>query len=104
MTTNKATSAAANLRCYDSPSSNGAPLDLISSSYASPEDVALHAEAKRRVQRSTPSLSDEQWNAWLTQALRAGARIVLTLDGCLAAYPRQDAHTRHHASAMDHSK
>lgn len=53
-------------------------------------ELELHAEAKRRVQRSMPSLTDEQWNAWLTDALKRGARIVLTLDGALAAYDLKD--------------
>lgn len=54
-------------------------------------DTELHAEAKRRVQRSMPSLTDEQWSAWLASSLRAGATIALTLDGCVACYPRKDA-------------
>ena len=58
-------------------------------------DLELHAEAKRRVQRSTPSLTDEQWNAWLTDALRNGASIVLQLDGCRSCIPDQ---RRPHAS------
>jgi len=50
-------------------------------------DHEIHAEAKRRVQRSTPSLTDEQFETWLALALSRGASIVLTLDGALAAYP-----------------
>jgi hypothetical protein len=30
--------------------------------------VALLAEAKRRVQRSTHTLTDEQWHTWLASA------------------------------------
>lgn len=56
-------------------------------------DLELHAEAKRRVQRTTPSLTDEQWNAWLADALKHGATIVLTLDGARAAYDTKDART-----------
>jgi hypothetical protein len=58
-------------------------------------DHDIHAEAKRRVQRSTPSLTDAQWEQWLSDSLRNGATIALTLDGALAAYPRQSPVTRH---------
>jgi len=54
-------------------------------------DQEIHVEGKRRVQRSNPSISDQQWAAWLTNSLSAGATIVLTLDGCLAAHPRRAA-------------
>lgn len=56
-------------------------------------DHELHAEAKRRTQHTTPSLTDEQWNAWLADALKHGATIVLQLDGCRAAYRTTDAVT-----------
>ncbi len=56
-------------------------------------DLELHAEAKRRVQRSMPSLSDAQWERWLASSLRAGAAIALTLDGCVACYPRNTPQT-----------
>ena len=54
-------------------------------------DAEIHAEAKRRVQRWTPSITDEQWNTWLADALSRGATIVLQLDGCRATYPIKDA-------------
>lgn len=56
-------------------------------------DLELHAEAKQRAQRATPSLTDAQWNAWLALALSRGATIVLTLDGAYAAYEIENAHT-----------
>lgn len=93
MSTNTSTSGAANLRCDDSPLGNAGPRNVISSTYASPEDAALHAEAKRRAQRSMPSLTDEQFSAWLALALSRGATIVLTPDGAYAAYEIENAHT-----------
>ena len=54
-------------------------------------DDELHSEAKRRTQKANPQLTDEQWNAWLASSLRAGASIVLQLDGCRAAYPLPNA-------------
>jgi hypothetical protein len=54
-------------------------------------DAEIHAEAKRRVQRWTPSITDDQWNRWLADALGRGATIVLQLDGCRAAYPLNGA-------------
>jgi hypothetical protein len=54
-----------------------------------PNTDALHAEAKRRFQKSNAAWTDERWAAWLEDVLAHCGRIVLELDGhARAEYPR----------------
>jgi hypothetical protein len=46
----------------------------------------LIAEAKRRTQRAMPSLTDEQWSAWIIAVAKRRGRIELTPDGATAHY------------------
>ena len=100
MSTKTATPGATNLRCYDSSSGNASARDVISNTYASPEDCALHAEAKRRVQRTTPSLTDEQWASWLAEVAARGGRVTLTLDAAVALYDIERSSAVNVARAM----
>jgi hypothetical protein len=52
-------------------------------------DPALVAEAKARVQRANPSLTDAQWSAWIASVTARGGRLELTIDGCVALYERE---------------
>jgi hypothetical protein len=76
-----AQSDAMTLRCDESSSATVRPITVISQSYAS-----LIAEAKRRVQKTTPTLSNEQWEAWLAFVAAHDGQIVLQLDGARAEY------------------
>ncbi len=50
-------------------------------------EADLIAEAKRRLQRTAPSLTEEQVTAWLAYVERHGGQLVLTFDGnCYADY------------------
>ena len=51
-------------------------------------DHGLHAEARRRFQRSNPNMPIEVFDRWLDASVRAGCSIVLTLDGSMAVHPR----------------
>ena len=52
---------------------------------------AIHAEARKRVMRSNPTITAEAFDAWLAVALSRGATIVLQLDGARAEYERVSA-------------
>ena len=51
-------------------------------------DDTLIVVARERLQRSSPTLSDEQFAAWLARVRASGARLELTPDGVRASYER----------------
>lgn len=55
-------------------------------------DSALVAEAKRRIQKASPIITDAQITLWLAYVAAHGGRLVLTFDGSVyAEYPKHPA-------------
>jgi hypothetical protein len=81
-------SASITMRCYESPSLNTDPLDVISTSCTPMTEAEIIAEGKRRTLKANPWFTEQQWNTWLAYAIGNGARIALTPDGARADYDR----------------
>jgi len=50
-----------------------------------PNSPDLTAEAKRRLQRATPSITEAQISTWLAYVEAHGGQLVLTFDGAVYA-------------------